>query len=77
MVTLADMTIFLRCAATIVLLVLALACVTPVACAEEAGSYVGGQICAGCHAAETERWKGSHHALAMQKVSAATVLGDS
>ncbi len=70
------MTIFLRCAATIVLLVLALACVTPVACADEAASYVGGQVCAGCHTVETERWKGSHHALAMQKVSAATVLGD-
>src|SRR5712671_3753895 len=70
------MTIFLRRAARIVLLALASACVTPAAHSDEPASYVGGQICAGCHAAETERWKGSHHALAMQKVSAATVLGD-
>src|SRR6202046_4811069 len=32
--------------------------------------------CAGCHAAETERWAGSHHALAMQKATSASVLGD-
>ena len=31
-----------------------------------APTYVGAQTCAGCHAAETDAWKGSHHALAMQ-----------
>src|SRR5712671_3845664 len=70
------MTIFLRRAARIVLLALASACVTPAAHSDEPASYVGGQVCAGCHAAETERWKGSHHALSMQKADAATVLGD-
>ena len=39
-------------------------------------TFVGAQACAGCHAPETERWKNSHHALAMQKATAATVLGD-
>lgn len=39
-------------------------------------TFVGAGACAGCHAAETERWKTSHHALAMQKAGAATVLGD-
>ena len=39
-------------------------------------TFVGAEACAGCHAPETERWKTSHHALAMQKASAATVLGD-
>ncbi|HUZ91975.1 MAG TPA: multiheme c-type cytochrome, partial [Methylocella sp.] len=38
--------------------------------------FVGAAACAGCHMAETERWKTSHHALAMQKASASTVLGD-
>jgi Tfp pilus assembly protein PilF len=44
--------------------------------ADEPVSFVGGQVCAGCHAAETERWAGSHHALAMQKATPATVLGN-
>jgi Tfp pilus assembly protein PilF len=44
--------------------------------ADEPASFVGGQVCAGCHAAETARWAGSHHALAMQKATPATVLGD-
>jgi len=38
--------------------------------------FVGSAACANCHVAETARWKTSHHALAMQKASAATVLGD-
>jgi predicted CXXCH cytochrome family protein len=68
------MTALPRRAATIVLL--ALAPFGPDAYAEEAASYVGGAVCSGCHATETERWKGSHHALAMQNATAATVLGD-
>jgi hypothetical protein len=44
--------------------------------ANEPATFVGGQACSGCHAAEAERWKGSHHALAMQKATEATVLGD-
>src|SRR6516164_3701132 len=46
------------------------------ASAEEPPSFVGVQACAGCHTAEVDAWKGSHHALAMQPATAATVLGD-
>ncbi len=55
---------------------LGLLCLSRGALAEDAARYVGGAACAGCHKAETERWKGSHHALAMQKATEATVLGD-
>ena len=34
------------------------------------------QACAGCHAAQSEAWQGSQHALAMQVATPATVLGD-
>ena len=44
--------------------------------ADEPPAFVGAQACAGCHAAEFDAWKGSHHALAMQPATAATVLGD-
>jgi predicted CXXCH cytochrome family protein len=44
--------------------------------AEEPPIFVGAQGCAGCHTAEFDAWKASHHALAMQPVAAATVLGD-
>jgi tetratricopeptide (TPR) repeat protein len=70
------MTTVMRRAATIVLLALASAWIGPSAYPDEAASYVGGHVCASCHVAETERWKGSHHALAMQPATAATVLGD-
>jgi hypothetical protein len=72
----ADITVFVRRSATIVMLALASVCDTPDAFADEPASYVGGQVCAGCHGVETEAWKGSHHALAMQKATEATVLGD-
>ena len=39
-------------------------------------AYVGGRACAACHAAETERWTGSHHDVAMQSADAKTVLGN-
>jgi predicted CXXCH cytochrome family protein len=38
--------------------------------------YVGSQRCQPCHAAQLAAWSGSHHALAMQVASAATVRGD-
>lgn len=38
--------------------------------------YVGRAVCAGCHAVQDKLWQGSHHDLAMQEVSEATVLGD-
>jgi tetratricopeptide (TPR) repeat protein/cytochrome c553 len=38
--------------------------------------FAGAAACATCHAPEAERWKTSHHGLAMQKARATTVLGD-
>jgi Tfp pilus assembly protein PilF len=38
--------------------------------------YVGGSACAGCHAEEARRWRGSHHELAMQRPDEKTVQGD-
>ena len=38
--------------------------------------FVGRASCAECHAAATEAWTGSHHDLAMQEATPATVLGD-
>ena len=49
------------------------------ALADDAASrpdFVGRQVCAGCHAEQEKLWQGSHHDLAMQEVTAATVLGD-
>jgi tetratricopeptide (TPR) repeat protein len=39
-------------------------------------AYVGGRVCAACHEREYERWKGSHHDLAMQEAGKETVLGN-
>jgi|WetSurMetagenome_2_1015567.scaffolds.fasta_scaffold01796_3 tetratricopeptide (TPR) repeat protein len=38
--------------------------------------YVGSQSCAPCHKPEFEKWKGSHHALAMLPPRPDTVLGN-
>lgn len=38
--------------------------------------FVTSAACATCHAEVTERWRGSHHDLAMQVATEATVLGD-
>src|SRR5262249_28119540 len=46
------------------------------AAARPAAQYVGGQVCATCHAQEYEAWRSSHHARAMQEAQAQTVLGD-
>ena len=43
---------------------------------DSAAKYVGVEVCAGCHQTEVERWKKSHHAVAMEKATQATVLGD-
>ena len=40
-----------------------------------AATYVGGAACVPCHPAEAERWRGSHHDLAMQPAKADTVRG--
>ncbi len=37
--------------------------------------FVGANACASCHAAETEAWKASQHAVAMQDAKPGTVLG--
>jgi predicted CXXCH cytochrome family protein len=50
--------------------------VAPARAADHAAQYVGVEVCAGCHQKETERWEKSHHALAMQKATPETVLGD-
>ncbi len=42
----------------------------------QAPGYVGSASCASCHADETARWTGSHHALAWTLPNEATVLGD-
>jgi Flp pilus assembly protein TadD len=39
-------------------------------------AYAGSVACAQCHAAESEAWRKSQHAVAMQHATAATVLGD-
>ena len=39
-------------------------------------SYVGREVCKGCHAQQDKLWQGSHHALAMQHANDVTVLGD-
>jgi tetratricopeptide (TPR) repeat protein len=41
-----------------------------------AATYVGHQRCAGCHAAQFEAWRTSHHAQAMQVADHQTVLGN-
>jgi len=39
-------------------------------------SYVGRQVCGQCHQQAEERWRGSHHDLAMQPATDASVAGD-
>lgn len=39
-------------------------------------AHVGSRVCASCHADVDQRWRGSHHALAMQPATEATVAGD-
>ena len=38
--------------------------------------YVGSTVCAECHSAQTEQWRGSHHEQAMQPAQADTIAGD-
>ena len=44
--------------------------------ADDNSEYVGRSVCVTCHQQQTERWRGSHHDLAMQHVDEKTVLGD-
>lgn len=41
---------------------------------KSAAKYAGSQTCASCHPAEHRAWQGSHHQLAMQAATRATVL---
>lgn len=41
-----------------------------------AAKFVDESACGSCHADQVKAWHGSHHDLAMQEASAATVLGD-
>jgi tetratricopeptide (TPR) repeat protein len=43
---------------------------------ETVAVYVGSDACRTCHPREYEDWRGSHHQLAMQAASDATVLGN-
>lgn len=43
---------------------------------QAAPEYIGRTACTGCHESQASAWKGSHHDLAMQKVSEGCVLGD-
>jgi predicted CXXCH cytochrome family protein len=70
-----DVTAFVRRAATAAI-ALTLCCITRNVLADEPAKFVGGHACSGCHAAETDLWRGSHHALAMQKATETAVLGD-
>lgn len=38
--------------------------------------FVGSPVCTTCHTQQAERWRGSHHDLAMQEADAASVLGN-
>ena len=49
---------------------------TAMAPAIPAARYVGHEACGRCHADAERSWRGSHHALAMQPASEATVAGD-
>jgi predicted CXXCH cytochrome family protein len=42
----------------------------------ETPGYVGSAACRSCHAEQFKAWTGSHHDLAMQPATEATVLGD-
>jgi tetratricopeptide (TPR) repeat protein len=39
-------------------------------------TFIGGQACAVCHVEQAGAWESSHHALAMQRATSSTVLGD-
>lgn len=46
------------------------------AASQPPATYVGASACTQCHAGALQAWQGSHHELAMQVASEATVLGD-
>jgi tetratricopeptide (TPR) repeat protein len=62
------------------LIALLVAAPTSISVATDGGgsapAFIGSAVCAGCHAAESTAWRGSHHDLAMQVATDSTVLGD-
>ena len=50
--------------------------VAPAVALAQPSQFVGAQACKSCHEAEFKAWSGSHHQLAMQAVTPASVLGD-
>jgi tetratricopeptide (TPR) repeat protein len=52
------------------------AAVTTAASSVASAGFVDESACAACHPKEAELWRGSHHDLAMQPATNATVLGD-
>lgn len=50
--------------------------VAAVPAARPAATFVDETSCAGCHAEQAQAWHGSHHDLAMQEPTDATVLGN-
>lgn len=61
---------------TILLTLTSLAVFVSGAAAQTPPTFVGSAVCADCHVAETEAWRGSHHQLAWTGPSPDTVLGD-
>ncbi len=58
------------------LLLLLVAALPPAKADDSAADYAGSETCRGCHQAEYDAWRGSHHDLAMQPANPDTVLGD-
>ncbi len=56
------------------LLIVLLCFIAPFASAEQ--GFVGATACKSCHQLQWRQWQGSHHQLAMQSATPATVLGD-
>jgi hypothetical protein len=44
--------------------------------ADDSATHVGSAQCKGCHEAQYQAWRGSHHDLAMAEAAEETVLGD-
>jgi tetratricopeptide (TPR) repeat protein len=60
----------------VAVLLLTMLCGSPSHAGEVDAHFVGHRACATCHRAETKAWRGSHHDLAMQEATEATVLGN-
>lgn len=58
------------------LLLLPLSILSAASSASAADSFVGREVCASCHRAESESWLGSDHDLAMQEATESSILGD-